>query len=164
MCTLPRRRLDKTGLLTYYLANIRSLITWACKSQAPLIVEANMYQLEQIQCCALNIFHLTTANSDNSLGSCSILQIEFTQRRCIDCILKMYRDIHHPLHSRIAKDSNRETRVSKAIVMPMRRTTKYKNCFFVYFSKVLQKHASNIHVSILYYDIIFRFFSSYSFE
>jgi hypothetical protein len=137
MRALQRYGLNKNGLLRYYLANIRPLLTYACQAWAPLTSQANKSRLESVQRRALRIIHPDGTYEDN-MTDCAVPTIrQHIDTVCTEHIRKIFENASHPLNECILRNNNRKTRVSRNAQVPKLRTAKYQNSFFVAFSKFL---------------------------
>ena len=137
MRTLKRLGLSKNGLVTYYTANIRSALTYACPVWASLISDQNMGKIRQVERKALKIIYADLTYGE-AISECAIPTIElFIKTLCHNLITNIHCQESHPLHQLIITNKSRKTRISKPTSMPVCRTTKLQNSFFYKYSKIL---------------------------
>ena len=137
MRALKRLGLNRKGLITYYTANIRSALTYACPVWSSLISDNLMDKVVQVERKALKVIY-PDLSYDAAICECGMPPIElFMQDQCSKLILRIRKQDTHPLNKLSIRKESRSTRVSSDVHMPVCRTTKLQNIFFYNFSKVL---------------------------
>jgi hypothetical protein len=130
MRELKRVGLSTSGLLLYYTANIRSVITYASPVWGSLISSKAMQRVTQIERQALKIIHADLSYKQ-ALSILCIPPIElYIDENARNTMAKIYSNPGHPLKTNIKENTGRRTRVSLSTNMPVCRTSKLKNSFF----------------------------------
>ena len=137
MRVLKRLGMNRKGLKTYYIANIRPVLTYASPAWTSLISDHNMQKIIQIEKSVMKII-----NSDASYHEalCEVnlspldVYITETGERYIRFI---YDNEDHPLNPNIVRNNQRQTRVSSLTYMPRCRTSKLQNSFFHTYSDTI---------------------------
>ena len=134
------RRLKRMGasekcLLTFYISHILSLITYAAPAWSSLITKGSMEKLEKIQKSSLRIISPDTSYGEH-LATLSLptIHLRLDSNRS-EYYRRVINDISHPLNSIISPNRcRRSLRSRRQSYVPVCRTTKFLNSFFIKYS------------------------------
>ena len=130
MRQLKRLGLKSSGLKLFYLSNIRSRLTYACQAWSGLMNDNSMTQIIRVEKAAMRILN-PDLEYENCLQTYHIPPIEgYIDQQCQNHYQTILLNTTHPLHKNIVLNTNRKTRVSSAVRMPLCRTEKLKKSFF----------------------------------
>ena len=108
MRLLKRMGIDSEGLKTFYVANIKSVITYACPAWYNLLSDNDKTRLERIQRSATRIMLPFSDDYEQRLDNLALPTISaFLHTSCSDHFTKKANDDNHPLNSRIKINTNR---------------------------------------------------------
>ena len=127
--------LNSSGLLLYYTANIRSLLTYACPVWGTIISDHHQQRITQIERRALKIVNPDISYNE-AIGNHNLQPvvsfIDDISRRLMS---KIDNNPGHPLRELITYKTGRQTRVSLSTNMPVCRTAKLMRSFFYKYGK-----------------------------
>jgi hypothetical protein len=135
MRELKRLGLNSSGLLLYYTANIRSLLTYACPVWGTIISDHHQQRITQIERRALKIVNPDISYNE-AIGNHNLQPVvsfidDITRR----LMSKIDNNPGHPLRELITYKTGRRTRVSLSTNMPVCRTAKLMRSFFYKYGK-----------------------------
>ena len=139
MRLLKRMGMDSDGLRTFYIANIKSIISYACPAWYNLLSDTDKTRLERIQRSATRIVLPFSDNYEQRLDHLALPPITtFLHTTCSEHFTRIADNDHHPLNSRIKINTNR-TSARRAKIDKYRpakcRTTKRQNTFFEFYMR-----------------------------
>ena len=139
MRLLKRMGMDSEGLKTFYVANIKSVVAYACPAWYNLLSDTDKTRLERIQRSATRIILPFSDDYQQRLDNLTLPTIStFLHTSCSEHFTKIANDNHHPLNSRINVNTNR-TSARRAKIDKYRpskcRTTKRQNTFFEFYMR-----------------------------
>ena len=118
MRVLKRLGRNSEGLKTYYIANIRSVLTYASPVWASLISDNNMTKLIQIEKSAMKIIDADFSYQE-TLCKIQLPPLDMVMDQASrKYIMAIYGNKNHPLHKNIELNTQRKTRVSSLTSMP----------------------------------------------
>ena len=137
MRLLRRMGLSNDGLLTFYKANIRSVLTYACPAWKPLLSKLNCDRLEQIQRSATRII-LPELPYDERCQSLKLVPLcDFIDTQCTNHFISLSSTPSHPLYPRLTFNNARRSGRSRKQFRPATcRTSKYKSSFLQHFMAI----------------------------
>ena len=133
MRRLKRMGASEKGLLTFYISHILSLITYAAPAWSSLITKGSMEKLEKIQKSSLRII---SPDTSYILATLSFPTIHlWLDSNSAEYYRKVINDISHPLNSIISPNRcSCSLRSRQQSYVPVCRTTKFFNSFFIKYS------------------------------
>ena len=137
MRVLKRLGMNSKGLKTYYVSNIRSVLTYASQAWASIISDQNMIRLTQIEKTAMKVINSDIPYNE-VLAECELPPLNVYINETARTLIQVIHDNKcHPLNSCISLKKGRRTRVSSVTDMPVCRTTKLQNTFFYAYSSAV---------------------------
>jgi hypothetical protein len=135
MRLLKRQGLNREGLKTFYLSNIRTLLTYASCAWFLLCSKQNQQLLEQVQKHATRIILPAVEGYQERLQTLGMVTVEdFTMTTSQSYFSSVMANPDHPLHGRLSFNTGRTSSWRPKTFRPPRcRTEKRKNSFFIYF-------------------------------
>lgn len=125
------------GLETFYVANIKSIISYASPVWLNFISVEDMEKLESIQCTATKFILPNTESYEARLDILAIPKIEeFLMSLCTSYFLKIANDTSHPLFTHIVFNNQRISSRRAAVDKyrpPKCRTAKRQRAFFPFY-------------------------------
>ena len=135
------------GLNTFYVANIKSVITYACPAWYNLLSDNDKTRLERIQRSATRIMLPFSDDYEQRLDNLALPTIStFLHTSCSEHFTKIANDDNHPLNSRIKINTNRSSARRAKIDRYRRskcRTTERQNTFFLILHAIFSTDTSS---------------------
>ena len=130
MRQLKQLGLKSSGLKLFYSSNIRSQLTYTCQAWSGLMNDNSMTQITGVEKAAMRILN-PDLEYENCLQTYHIPQIDgYIDPQCQNHYQKTLLNTTHPLNKNIVLNTNRKTRASSAVRMPLCWTEKLKKNFF----------------------------------
>jgi hypothetical protein len=136
MRVLKRQGLNTTGLITYYLSNVRSILTYASPAWYLFCSKQSKEMLEKVQRTATRIIFPEIEGYENRLTQLSLP----TVNNFITCLSRNHfntilGNVDHPLHKRLQFNNTTRTssRKPRTFRPPLVRTAKRSSSFFIHY-------------------------------
>ena len=129
--------MDTNGLKTFYIANVRSILSYASPVWFHFLANADKLLLEKIQRYATRIIlpHITLYHERLSLLSMPLIE-EFLMSLCSKHFIKISSDNTHPLFNKIMFNNQRKsTRNARKFYPSKCRTAKRQKSFFEFYMR-----------------------------
>ena len=132
MRRLKRLEASDNCLMTFFLAHVLSILTYASPAWSCLLSKSNTSKLEQIQRRCLKIIHPNESYQQNLITT-ALPTIEMRLNSAgSDYYQKIAYDESHPLHDIIVPNtSTRTLRMRRHSYVPKCRTSKFASSFFI---------------------------------
>ena len=139
MKQLKTMGMNTAGLITFYAANVKPVLSYACPVWFQFISEADKEKLEKVQRYATRMMMPHIEHYDDRLTKLALPYIsDFLMSLCSEHFLKISTDNTHPLNNRIRPNTQRKS-ARKAVIDKYRpskcRTVKRQNSFFEFYMR-----------------------------
>ena len=129
MRVLKRLGVNSKGLKTYYVCNIRSVLSYASQALASIISDQNMIKQTQIGKTVMKVIYCDIQYKE-VLADCKQPQLKvYSNVTAMTPMHVIHENKCHPLNSCISLKKGRRTHVSSVTDMPVCRKTRLQNAF-----------------------------------